>query len=408
MDCKAFSAMLDNYSDLTKEEIAMLEEHSTVCESCRKELEFFRSVIDITASLPQIEPPEDLLTRINDEIDRSKPAIYLNKVYYNIKTHVKQYSTIAACLLVGLIVGLNNSSIKDMLHNEPTHHKSETSVSETEKKAPEIPQLPDNDAEKPVDMPSVLPGIPELGKNTDKDDSADNAISVPGIKAPSNETAKTDINKKSSDKTEAAPTPKPVLGNRIPAADQGKKPSVKAELPVVPEVTKTPAKSEEKVIEPVQGKKDEAVVTDHPEVTADSQVSTVGETEKESFSGVEKYTLEEYNYSMPKDEYAYSEPEPSPTETVEVEDYEIAEETYGVALKDTKEGIYDKLIILQGDTSTVSEVLGNYNISYVGPYYRTSLVEFQEFLSGLDGAGIYYSYVCMRGEEAAVLFTIGQ
>lgn len=408
MDCKVFSDLLDNYANLTNDELSMLEEHAAVCESCGKELGFFKSIINVTASLPQAEPPADLLDRINNEIDsQSKPLLFLNKVYYNVKTHVKQYSTAAACLLVGLIVGLNNGNISNMLHHEPTKHNTDTepSVSETHKPnnidAPvssnenEIkhnPAVPfTNEAAVPV-FPSQLP---VQGKLPDKKNT-EAATPAPGINpASSGFVSSYPVNRKSvyslpensfSGNSSAASNTVSPSTQKPAAASAYKKPSLPAtEVPV-----STPYQPPAYTEEPVQDEPLADTVTDAP--------------------SIENYTIARNSYSIQEDEYAYTEPEPTPDDTIGVDDYEISTDSFQVAMADTssKNSVYDKLLILQGDISTVFEIIGNYNVSYVDSHYEASLSEFYEFLSSLDNAGIYYSYTCMRGEEATVWFTISK
>lgn len=390
MDCATFSALLDNYSNLTKEETAMLEEHSAVCESCKKELEFLKSIINVTSSLPQVEPPADLLVKINAELDRSKPVLSLNKICYNIKAHIKQYSTVAACILVGLIVGLNNSNIKDMLHNEPAHNGGGGNE-------------PVRETSMPVNLNTPLFSNDEWGEH------ADNATE--DLQAnPSSEPSYTDENIVPSASSAFAPTIQPYI-----QASEDKNSNVIRNKNPEPSVRNLPAATHTSPDSRKEKTSEETVKPESVQPTVNSTymppaatAKPENEKQKNSENDTEKYTIAQNKYSISENEYAYSEPSPMPTDEIEVEDYELSGETMNVALADTKEGIYDKLHILQGDTDTVLNILNNYNVSYIGPYYRTSLVEFQEILNGLDNAGIYYSYACMRGEEAVVLFTISK
>ena len=70
MDCEKFREMLDNYSDLSPQELDTLEAHALVCGECKRELEFMRSIINTVQSLPEIDPPADFLDKINERIDK--------------------------------------------------------------------------------------------------------------------------------------------------------------------------------------------------------------------------------------------------------------------------------------------------------------------------------------------------
>lgn len=410
MDCKAFSDLLDNYANLTKDEISMLEEHAAVCESCGKELEFFKSIINVTASLPQAEPPADLLDRINDEIDRqSKPLLFLNKVYYNVKANVKQYSTVAACLLVGLVVGLNNGSISNMLHHEPTNRNTDAEPSVSENYKPSDFNEPVSSVEEEIEhnqaAPSTTeavvsafpPKLPVTGKLSDKTDKTNTtAVAL----APAINPALSGFSSSYPVKREpiSGSSKKSTYGNSYaasnPASPNTQKPAATEytmpSLPATEAPVSTPYQSASYNEEPVQNESSTDEVTATP--------------------SIENYTLARGAYSIQEDEYAYTEPEPTPDDTIGVDDYAISTESLQVALADTssKDVVYDKLFILQGDISTVFEIIGNYNVSYVDSHYEASLSEFHEFLSSLDNAGIYYSYTCMRGEEATVWFTISK
>ena len=72
MDCEKFREMLDNYSDLSPQELDTLEAHALVCGECKRELEFMRSIINTVQSLPEIDPPADFLDKINERIDKEE------------------------------------------------------------------------------------------------------------------------------------------------------------------------------------------------------------------------------------------------------------------------------------------------------------------------------------------------
>lgn len=114
MSCEEFNRMLDNYENLTEQEKLILNEHAGECESCRDELDFMLTIIMQLNTLPRIETPYDFKDKLNKRIsledfeDRK-----INRMLNGIRRNYKRYSTIAACLVLAVIVGLNGKSIID-------------------------------------------------------------------------------------------------------------------------------------------------------------------------------------------------------------------------------------------------------------------------------------------------------
>ncbi|MBR0366088.1 MAG: hypothetical protein IJH94_04730, partial [Clostridia bacterium] len=116
MDHIEFGRMLDNYENLSEGDKQLMEAHAKTCESCRKELDFYRSVMQTVTALPVIEPPSDLLDKVNSRIDSMpKSTVRFDRAVNNFRIYRVQYAAAAACLAVGLIVGLNSGVIRDKL-----------------------------------------------------------------------------------------------------------------------------------------------------------------------------------------------------------------------------------------------------------------------------------------------------
>lgn len=116
MDCGKFHEMLDNYSDLSPQELDALEAHALVCGECKKELEFMRSIISTVQSLPEISPPADFLDKINERIDKEErlPVRICRKAV----PYVRRYGALAACLAIGIAIGTNGQTLVSKMHND--------------------------------------------------------------------------------------------------------------------------------------------------------------------------------------------------------------------------------------------------------------------------------------------------
>lgn len=121
MDCEKFAKMLDNYENLSDFDKAQLEDHAKVCPECKRELEFFNSVISITKTLPRIDVPDNFLDTLNARIDKeSKPQ----SIVLHLRTNARRYFAAAACLMLAVVIGAN----RDMLMGRMSSGDNENGV----------------------------------------------------------------------------------------------------------------------------------------------------------------------------------------------------------------------------------------------------------------------------------------
>lgn len=116
MDCEKFREMLDNYSDLSPQELDTLEAHALVCGECKRELEFMRSIINTVQSLPEIDPPADFLDKINERIDKEERLSV--RICRKAVPYVRRYGALAACLAIGIAIGTNGQTLVSKMHND--------------------------------------------------------------------------------------------------------------------------------------------------------------------------------------------------------------------------------------------------------------------------------------------------
>lgn len=192
MTCSEFMDMLDNYELLTDSQREELKIHTSECEACCKEFEFFQSIISITSQIPVPKAPKSLIDDVNAELDKKRTPFIL------LKSNLRVLSTVAACLAVGLAVGLNNGYIKKSIDN----NENDGIITETTLTATELP------TDTPVDVP--VAEIEDIGEKTEltvvtgtaKPHDAVKSTQIPTQTPVSSATEK-------PDKTQTPSTPKP-------------------------------------------------------------------------------------------------------------------------------------------------------------------------------------------------------
>lgn len=359
MNCSGFRELLDNYEGLDEIQLNELEKHTEQCAECRRELEFFKSIIQTTASIPMVDPPKDLLDRINERIDsESASAHTVSRIVYGIRDNARRYASIAACLMVGLAVGVNSEYIKDRLTDNKDGGVISTTVHDT------------------------------------KESSTDE----PGTAVPAETEA--------SDEVRSETTKKPA---------KKKKPvsSFKPKVNAIPAKTAAPSRQNTPTVIPkpaVEAKATEAAI---PAVTEAAASATEQATPNVTVRSLGNYKIVQ-SYTLPQEETAAAETE-APTEITDVESYALRTESYQIATSNystqvnsvsPEQTISDKIIIGAADAETVSGFMSRLGITYNNGYYMTSMNKFYELLMLMDEAGIAHDYVQQYSTDAKITFKL--
>lgn len=114
MICSEFRELLDRYESIDELDRECMDAHCDFCDDCRSEMEFFKSITAISASIPCPTPPKTLIAEVNAKLDKMAVAPVGGRTK---SWSIKQYATLAACLAVGIAVGVNGGYIKDRLSN---------------------------------------------------------------------------------------------------------------------------------------------------------------------------------------------------------------------------------------------------------------------------------------------------
>ena len=366
MDCCEFNRMLDNYAGLTDAELSELEKHAAECEACRGELEFFRSIMDTTAQLPVPEPPLDLIDKVNSRIDRIPAATRrLDSLKNGARAHIRPIMTIAACLAVGLVVGLNHQAIRDRLTDNSTDGVISTTVSVTDSEGKDIDEYEINEVPEPVvedpqpvavpeqKQPAALPVIPKTPAAT---------------AAPAKATAKPAFKPSAERVTLPVITQAPA----VPAA------------PAAPTVQSKPAVSAQPAAAPA------TITASAP--TAEPE-KAAAESERDTIMN-SRYRIARGNYHIPETAMATAEPTAAPKSAEVVkEEYQIAMGTYEVTEEEKAELLQNKLIVSEADIKEIVDCMNKSRVRGTTTGYVASSSAFANFLAMLDAKGLYYNFI---------------
>lgn len=157
MDCKEFRELLDHYELIDELDRECMDAHCELCDECRSEMEFFKSIINVSASIPCPQPPKMLIDEVNAKLDADKtPRFYLSPVAK------RSYATVAACLVVGIAIGINGGYIKDRLSDDNNDGVIKETVVVTE---------PNEDTEPEEEVKAEVEATPEAKPSVKKSEA---------------------------------------------------------------------------------------------------------------------------------------------------------------------------------------------------------------------------------------------
>lgn len=156
---RLFSGYVDN--ELHPQEKRLLKEHLSDCRTCQEEWRGFNRTVKITRSLPEIEPPSDLLQRVKEGVSPfSKTKRLLTRIARPLSFRVPAWGVAAAVLLVALylvrVIPYPQERVKVMTEGIPpssTETEGATVTAGKERTPGEVPSL------------EVIPQKEELSRN---------------------------------------------------------------------------------------------------------------------------------------------------------------------------------------------------------------------------------------------------
>lgn len=374
MKCSEFAQLLDNYANLDQKQLDELEQHAAECDKCREELEFFRMITETTASLASPIPPSDLIDKINDRIDNEPKQRIFVSVMENIRVNLRHYAMVAACLVVGVIVGLNSKMMNERISGTDNDGiiKSEIHTSENG-----TDQVSENGTGS-VSGPVLTPQLPEPTASTDKDHSNTNTV-IP-------ETDNS-VNKGRSVAESSAPVPA-----RNESSGYSYNVPQRAAL-----ATAQPETQQQSAANDVQ--------YTQPAMNADNITAASATTETVPEQSNDVYTVERDGYHLPEE----TQETVSEGTVNEVESYSLAQnentEEYGYSVQNSDVSP-DQLAVSYDDADRVISILSEFSIENNGEACIASSADFDVFLSELDAEGIEYNYIPRGGAGDTVVFRI--
>ena len=399
MNCEIFAQMLDNYADLTDEEIQELESHAIICQSCNDDLAFMRSILGTVKSLPPIDPPSDFLESVNIRLDKELARESVIKRFVRrSRPYVYRYGAIAACAVLAVGVSMNADMLLARMNNDNSGIIAEESITDVsdpsddvvgeteygyvtaepeESDSTPLPAVVTNRDVKQTDLPLQTPK-PVLSASPSSSDS----VSYRSKEASSNTTTAV----VPSDNTSAAenknlpvtsPAPQPLEKTKVnssPVHEADEQPAPKA-------LAEDNANTKEPEVEPIAGK------------IAGRIVSRAAEPDP--------YAIDEVAVSIP---YGYSvltateEPE---SENYDAQDYSIAyDEMNNQASDVTSYAPLSSMVSIKSkDAARVQELVDVFVSGVYGNYYMITAVDMRNLLGQFDREGIWYSASIMESGD---------
>lgn len=335
MDCKDFFEWLDNYESIDEVQRESLEFHTQSCEACRKEWEFFKSIIETSATIPCPKPPETFIADINKRLDNEPVLTGFAKLKYSVKANSRSIATLAACLAVGITVGINSGYIKGRLQDNST----EGIIKETEHSDIRDSEIDDSTSET---------GGAEIAETEMAENSS--SIEKPTVQSKENKTGADKVAESGTQKQRNA------KDNIVTAAENNAKatvtPSARSRREVEHNAAEKPSEPPKSTVKPT--------ATSEP-------IGNVAET-----AGSEQPTVDDYAISDNNNQVAYqSESEP---------------EHRAVATT-----LSDYLIVGSGDVSVVESAMNDLGVKNADGYYMTSRSNFYQLMNRLSREDIKYS-----------------
>lgn len=379
MKCSEFAQLLDTYANLDQKQLDELEQHAAECDKCREELEFFRMITETTASLASPIPPSDLIDKINDRIDNEPKQRMFVSVMENIRVNLRHYAMVAACLVVGVIVGLNSKMMNERISGTDNDGviKSEIHTSEngTDQVSENNTESVNNSADS-VNSPVLTPQMPE-----------------PTISVDNNQ-----LNTK---------IVRPETDNSV---NENKK-SVKPAAPVEAKNESSgysynvPKKADLSTAQP-ETKQQPSNEVQYTQAAANDNTVALSETmETVPEQSDDLYTVERDGYHLPEE----TQETVSDSTVNEVESYSLVQnentEEYGYSAQNS-EVSPDQLAVSYDDADRVISILSEFSIENNGEACVSSSADFEAFLSRLDAEGVEYNYIPRGGSGDTVIFRI--
>lgn len=418
MECKEFRKMLDSYVGLSDEKLVELSKHAAECKDCKSELDFYLSIVNCTSQMPIPAPPPKLIAEVNAKLDSAPKRTAKLKLRSSIGMYSKRYAAVAACLAVGLAVGLNTDTIKEQLDPSSSDGViSESVVTETSPVPTGGTAAEPSSSEAPVETASEAPAASPANDNTSPTAEQQVADSVASSKS------NTDKGTSSGSKVTPAPTRKPIAASKsgsrsssAAASSSGNVVSLTTPAPTRRPIERQPSASsssasassgssyEEPEAEESASASEETPATESSSVTTpeaseslDLEQSDTGTTDASN-----SYAITRDGYHLPSRSTAASGSTEADSNGVDSYSLEGEGGTIARAVDSTDApssfithaGDNYSSITVSGtdDAKKVAEIIIEMGIAYENGCYTASYDEFYSLISKIAAKGIQYDY----------------
>lgn len=410
MNCEMFAQMLDNYADLTDEDMQELESHAEICEKCNADMAFMRSILGTVKSLPPIDPPSDFLESVNARLDReiAKESV-IRRFARRSKPYVYRYGAIAACAVLAVGVGMNADMLLSKMNNDSSGVITEeriTDVSDdvndesahnweaTEPESLSGTSLPEARKEETVKQTSLPLQTPKSFSSNTAPPSSSGSVSTPIPKASSGNRANTNANAPSDrasasenkDLTVTSPAPQPSAAEKTtidpaPVTNTHEQPASRALTgEKIPVYTREP----ENLTEPTPA------------------VETISGRIASRAAEPAPYSINERAISVP-DEYSLLTATENPeNENFDAFDYSIAYNEMDNQKSDVTSyaPLSSMVSVKSKDAARVQELVDVFVSGVYGNYYMITAVDMRNLLGQFDREGIWYSASIMESGDS--------
>lgn len=138
--CEECQSLIESYLDdeLTRDAKQRFQEHISSCSECKEAVEFAKSVRASLADLPEIDVPEDFTKKLHERLNSE---IGTRTTF---STYAKRYGTLAACVVLAVVIGNGISDI-DFTESDIAHDKQSESLVTVPTASPEYAAMSQQD-----------------------------------------------------------------------------------------------------------------------------------------------------------------------------------------------------------------------------------------------------------------------
>lgn len=391
VDCENFHKKLADYENLSVSERAEFLEHTETCGICADEWANYNKMLETIRSFPELKAPDDFISKLNERIDKEKPARERPPgVWTHLKHHGYRYSAAAACVMLAVVIGVNSTEFVDKMRG--------------------------SDSEVPVGITNLSTESPQDAENAKAPDKTSEPTSTPSASAapslrPTTRPASSGSGSVSNTTVPRA-TQKPVA-TAIPSNKSNK--STPSTPTLSPRVTAEPIQEEYNAPEAnnMTGFNNQPAVTPESHTFSEGTEEAPQSTEASSGTSVPEVTPSNNDTMVAsadtsdEDEIAVnSMMDPSLYSLPEANDNASGGGSGGGSGYSRSTETSNSIEVSSANAERAREIISEYSIASDGDCYSVSSDRMEEFLEAMNNAGIEYDQNCVEMDSDTVTFRL--